>query len=411
MSNNIFKNTIKQVEKAAKIYNLGQSDLEKLKKIENIHKADLEIELDSKKKKKFKAFRIQHNNARGPYKGGLRYHSVVNLEEQSALALWMTIKCAVVNIPFGGAKGGIQVNPKELSKNELEKLTREYLRKFYKFIGPYKDIPAPDIYTDAQIMTWIMDEYSKIIGYQVPAVVTGKPVTLFGSKGRKEAVANGIGSIIKEILKKLNLKDAKKVAIQGFGNVGYNTSVILSNLGFETVAVSDSKGGIYNKKGIDPHVAKSYKDEKGSVSFYPGDKISNEEILELPVDILIPAALEEQITARNADKIKAQLIIELANGPTTLQADEILNKKGIYVIPDILANAGGVVVSYFEWVQNHQQLYWDEKEVHQRLKHIMNKAFTDVYHQRNRYNTDFRTAAYIIAIHRVLDAMKLRGQA
>lgn len=329
-----------------------------------------------------------------------------------ALAAWMTWKCAVVDIPYGGSKGGVICNPKEMSQGELERLSRGYIRAIGRFIGPEKDIPAPDVYTTPQIMAWMMDEYSKLEGYNVPGMITGKPIPLGGSLGRGDATARGGMYILREAAKHigLNLNNAT-VAIQGYGNAGqFAAKLVTEMFDSKIVALSDSKGGIYNEKGLDWKRVLEHKEKTKSVTGFNGSKqISNEELLELEVDVLIPSALENQITEKNADKIKAKIVLELANGPTTPEADKILYKNKVFVIPDFLANAGGVTVSYFEWVQNTYGYYWEEEEVREKLDKKMTKAFKDVLEMVKKYNVDNRTAAYMVSVDRVAEAMKLRG--
>jgi glutamate dehydrogenase (NAD(P)+) len=372
------------------------------------------VKMDDGSVKVFKGFRVQYNDARGPTKGGIRFHPQETLDTVKALAAWMTWKTSVVDIPYGGAKGGVICDPKSMSEAEIERLSRGYIRAIGRFIGPEKDIPAPDVYTTPQIMAWMMDEYSKIVGYNAPGVITGKPLEVGGSLGRGDATARGGMYCLREAAKKIKLDLSKAtVAIQGFGNAGqFAHKLITEMFGSKVVAVSDSKGGIYSEKGLDFEKVLAHKEKTGSVVNFPGTKnITNEELLELKVDVLIPAALENQITAKNADKIKAKIVLELANGPTTPEADEILYKKGILDIPDFLANAGGVTVSYFEWVQNINGYYWTLDEVHQKLDQKMTKAFWDVMDAMEKYKVEPRTAAYIVAVKRVADAVKIRGWA
>ena len=360
---------------------------------------------------RFRGYRVHHNNVRGPYKGGIRFHPEVNLNEVKALASWMTWKCAVVGIPYGGAKGGVVCNPKEMSKNELEQLSRGYIRAIANFIGPEKDIPAPDVYTNPQIMTWMMDEFSKLKGYNVPGVITGKPVGVFGSEGRDEATGNGMAYVTREVLNYLGLKAEDMTAvIQGYGNLGHVVAERYYEMGIKIIAVSDSKGGIYNPDGLQPRDVLAHKKRTGTVVGLKGTKkITNKELLEMKCDILAPCALENVITKENARKIKARIVIEGANGPTTPTADEILHKRGILVVPDILANAGGVTVSYFEWIQNKEGYYWSEEEVNEKLDSILTRAFRSVVEMKEKYRIDMRTAAYVLAVKRVVEAMKLRG--
>ncbi len=369
------------------------------------------VEMDNRQTRLFVGYRVQHNVARGPAKGGIRYHPNVSLDEVKALASWMTWKSAAVNIPFGGAKGGIICDPKRMSKGELERLTRRYTYEILPIIGPEIDVPAPDVYTDSQTMAWIMDTYSMTVGHATPSVVTGKPLSLGGSEGRKEATARGIVAIAEEAckLKKLHLRGAT-VAIQGFGKVGSVACRLFAERKAKVVAVSDSRGGAYNARGIDPLRAGRYKDRTGTVVGMPGtSRITNDDLLALKCDILVPAALENVFTLANADHVKARIIVEAANGPTTPHADEVLRRKGVFVAPDILANAGGVTVSYFEWVQNQQGYSWTEEEVNARLEAIMRRSFGEVVAASQRYHAHFRQAAHVLAISRVVEATRMRG--
>jgi glutamate dehydrogenase (NAD(P)+) len=359
----------------------------------------------------FSGCRVQHWDARGPFKGGIRYHPNVSLDEVTALSMWMTWKCAVVDIPYGGAKGGVCCNPKEMSKGELERMTRRYTSLLFDFIGPYRDVPAPDVYTDSQTMAWIMDTYSQIRGYSVPECVTGKPLSIGGSEGRSEATSLGVVVCAREAAKQtgVNLKGAT-VAVQGYGNVGWNAAKIAYDLGSKIVAVSDSAGGIYSPGGLNPYDVAKHKSKTGSVVNYKGtDNITNKEILETKCDILIPAALESQITKANADKIKAKIVSEGANGPTTPEADKALHEKGIVLVPDILANSGGVATSYFEWVQNLTREHWTLEEVNRKLEGKMVKAFNDVHKIATREKSDMRTAALMLGVGRVAEAIKTLG--
>ena len=359
----------------------------------------------------FTGYRVQHNLGRGPAKGGIRYHQGVTLDEVKALAMWRTWKCAVVGIPYGGGKGGVIVDPKQLSQRELEGLTRRYATEISIIIGPERDIPAPDVNTNSQTMAWIMDTYSMHVGYTVPGVVTGKPIALGGSEGRNEATARGTVFCIVEAARHLNLDLTKAtVAVQGFGNAGSIAARLISEEGSTVVAVSDSTGGIHEPSGLDIAKVVAWKAEHGTVQGFPGaTDVSNAVVLEVACDILIPAALENQITERNAGKIKARIVAEAANGPTTPEADVILFNNGVFQIPDILCNAGGVTVSYFEWVQDLNRDFWDETEVNQKLKGIMVKAFKDVLATSLREGVNMRTAAYLLAVQRVADATAMRG--
>jgi glutamate dehydrogenase (NAD(P)+) len=371
------------------------------------------VRMDNGETRTFTGYRVQHNEARGPVKGGIRYSPFVTLDEVKALAMWMTWKCAVVNLPYGGAKGGVTFDPHQVSIGELERLTRRYAAEISIIIGPDRDIPAPDVGTDAQIMAWIMDTYSMHNGHSVPGVVTGKPISVGGSTGRFEATGRGILFIAQEACRRRGIPlDGARVAIQGFGNVGGVSARLLAQAGAKIVAVSDSRGGIYNEAGLDVDNYYAHRQAGGLLGEHPGSDhthVTNEELLELPVDILIPAALEGQITEQNAGRIKAQMIIEAANGPVTTGADAILAGRGVYVVPDILANAGGVVVSYFEWVQDIQSFFWEETEVNTRLHRIMTNAFNEVAMTAESRQMGLRDGAYVVALQRVVEAMKVRG--
>ena len=369
------------------------------------------FEMDDGSWQVVQGYRVQHDVSRGPAKGGIRFHPQVTLDEVKALAAWMTWKCAVVNLPYGGAKGGIEVDPKKLSNHELERMTRRYTNEIAIIIGPEKDIPAPDVYTDAQVMAWIMDTFTMRQGFASPGVVTGKPISLGGSLGRREATARGCTYAIEEACKHLGKPlQGMTVAIQGYGNAGSIAHDLLHARGAKVIAVSDSKGGVTSSRGLDPKVVQAYKKDAGSVVGLPGaDRIGNNELLELKVDILIPAALENQITEVNAPRIKPRIIAEAANGPTTPDADPILHENGVFLIPDILANAGGVTVSYFEWVQDLANYFWTEEEVNQKLETIMRRSFQDVAAIAEKHHTHNRTAAYMLGVGRVAEATRLRG--
>jgi glutamate dehydrogenase (NAD(P)+) len=361
--------------------------------------------------KVFPGFRVQHNIARGPAKGGIRYHPKVTLDEVKALASWMTWKCATVNIPYGGAKGGVACDPKKMSRGELERMTRRYASEISIIIGPDRDIPAPDVYTDSQTMAWIMDTYSMTIGHSALGVVTGKPVELGGSVGRHEATARGAVFCIREACQVLKrpLKGAS-VAVQGFGNAGAIAARLLHDDGAKVIAVSDSRGGVLSTRGLDPLRLNEHKRETGSlVGFKGAERITNEELLETKCDVLVPAALENQITLKNANRVRARIVAEAANGPTTPGADRILHDRGVFVIPDILCNAGGVTVSYFEWTQDLQGFFWEEQEVNKQLERFMVKAFREVHELAKHHRVDLRTAAYMLAIGRVAQATRVRG--
>ncbi len=402
----------RQLDEAAKIMKLDEATHEILRWPMREFHVRIPVRMDDGSVKVFEGFRVQYNDARGPTKGGIRFHPEETFDTVRALAAWMTWKTAVMDLPLGGAKGGVVCNPKEMSKGELERLSRGYIRALAHYIGPEIDVPAPDVYTDAQVMAWMMDEYSKIVGHNAPGVITGKPIPLGGSAGREDATARGGIYCIREAAKVLGITlNGATTAIQGYGNAGtYAHKLGTELLGLKVVAVSDSKGGIYNPKGLDYEKVLAHKKETGSVINFPGaDNITNEELLELDVDILIPAALENQIGDWNADRIKAKIVAELANGPTTPEADEILFRKGVYVIPDFLCNAGGVTVSYFEQVQNFYLFYWDVEEVHRHLDARMTRAFHSVHETAKKYNVHNRLGAYIVAVSRVVEAMKLRG--
>jgi glutamate dehydrogenase (NAD(P)+) len=369
------------------------------------------VKMDDGSVQVYTGFRIQHNLGRGPAKGGIRYHQNVSLDEVKALAMWMTWKCAVVGIPYGGGKGGVIVDPKKLSQKELEALSRRFFTEIEVLVGPERDIPAPDVNTNAQVMAWFMDTYSMHQGYTVPGVVTGKPISLGGSEGRNEATARGTVYCIVEAARHLGIELNKaKVAIQGFGNAGSIAATLIGEEGATVVAVSDSTGGIHNPNGLDIKRVVGWKKEHGTVQGFPGSKdITNAEVLEVDCDILIPAALENQITERNAGNVKARLIAEAANGPTTPEADRILFKNSKFMIPDILCNAGGVTVSYFEWVQDLNRDHWSERVVNEKLKEIMVRSFSEVLAIARREQIDMRTAAYLLAVQRVADATAMRG--
>jgi glutamate dehydrogenase (NAD(P)+) len=369
------------------------------------------VRMDDGSYKVFTGYRVQHSLTRGPAKGGIRYHQDVTLDEVKALAMWMTWKCATVGIPYGGGKGGVIVDPKQYSITEIERLTRRFAAEIAPIIGPEIDIPAPDVNTNSQTMAWIMDTISMLRGYPIPGLITGKPIAIEGSLGRNEATARGLQYVVREAVKTkgMDLQGAR-VVVQGFGNAGSIAARLLSEDGATILAVSDSRGGIYNSKGIDAVGAIRHKQEHGTLSGFGGaDDISNEELLEIECDILVPAALESVITVKNADRIKTKMIAEAANGPTTPEADRVLFDKGIMVLPDILANAGGVTVSYFEWAQNIQGYYWAEDEVNQKLERVMKRAFLDVHNTAGNHSVNMRTGAYMLAISRVAEVTRLRG--
>ena len=407
----LFQVAVEQFEIAANVLGLDDGMRQILSHCQRELTVNFPVEMDDGSVEVFTGYRVQHNSGPGPTKGGIRYHQSVTLSEVKALAMWMTWKCAVVGLPFGGAKGGVRVNPKLLSQAELQNLTRRYTTEIQPFIGPNQDIPAPDVNTNPQIMAWLMDTYSMNVGYSVPGVTTGKPLVLGGSEGRHEATGRGCVFAIESAARILDLNLAKtRTAVQGFGNAGSVAARLMSELGSAIVAVSDSRGGIYNSAGLDLHAVSAHKSRTGSViGFRDADDVSNEDLLLLPVDILIPAALENQITAENAAQVQATLIAEAANGPTTPEADAILYDRNVFVIPDILANAGGVTVSYFEWVQALQAFPWTEHEVNERLRRIMNRSFDAVFRTSIEYGVHMRTAALVRAIDRVAEFTRLRG--
>jgi glutamate dehydrogenase/leucine dehydrogenase len=410
MATNPFENAQKQLTNAAKVIGLEEDILAQLLEPKRIIEVSIPVKMDDGTIKVFKGFRSQHNDAVGPTKGGIRYHWNVSRDEVKALSLWMTMKCSTVGIPLGGGKGGIICNPKEMSEGELERLSRGYIRLIYRYIGPTQDVPAPDVYTTPQIMAWMMDEYEQLVGHKAPGVITGKPLSVGGSEGRSFSTAQGGVYCIDELNKKMKLGKNPTVAIQGYGNAGSFVAKILHGMGYKIVAVSDSKGGVQNDKGLDPNKVAKHKEKTSSVAgFKDGKPITDEELLSMEVDILIPAALENVITEKNVKNVKAKAIAELANGPTTPEADKVLFKKGVVVIPDILANAGGVTVSYFEQVQNAYNHYWTEEEVLEKLEKIMRESFGKVWENMDKYSIDMRTAAYTVAIERVAAAMRERG--
>jgi len=406
-----FQNAMTQFDQAAKRLRLDPAWLEIIKQPRRSVIVKLPIQMDDGSFKVFTGYRVQHSIIRGPAKGGIRYHPDVTLDEVSALAAWMTWKCAVVGIPFGGGKGGITCDPAKMSKGELERLTRRYTAELIDVLGPESDVPAPDVNTNEQTMAWIMDTYSMHSRHTVTSVVTGKPLGLGGSLGRVEATGRGVLFTIREAAKHLGINmEGATVAVQGFGNVGSVAADLLYDDGCKIIAVSDVKGGIYNRNGIDIKKLLPYVKKTRSVVKFPGTKpISNQELLELECDILVPAALENQITEENAPKIKAKIVAEGANGPVIPQADKILDKNGVFLIPDILCNAGGVTVSYFEWVQDRMGLFWSEEEVNHRMEEIMKKAFADVLEISCAKKVNMRTAAFMLAIKRVLDVFMMRG--
>lgn len=420
MNSSLFLDAVSQLDLAAKYLSIESEVIERLKHPKAAMEVSIPVRMDDGTLKVFKGYRVRYNDSRGPTKGGIRFHPDVTLDEVKALAFWMTIKCAVVGIPLGGGKGGVIVDPKQLSRMEIERLSRGYVEQFADFIGPLTDIPAPDVYTNPMIMGWMMDEYSKIHRQHSPAVMTGKPVSMGGSLGRDDATARGGYYCIKELERARNWQPEKvRVAVQGFGNAGQHIARLLHNDSYKIVAVSDSQGAIYREAGFDvPSLIQAKEQSKRVKAVYcegsvceevEAQQISNEQLLELDVDILIPAALENVITKENADNIVAPVIVELANGPISSAADPILYEKNILVVPDILANAGGVTVSYFEWVQNKNGFYWTLDEVHKRLHAIMEREFAHVYQLMQDKKTSMRTAAYIHGMCRLNEAINAQG--
>lgn len=416
-----FADALNRLDRAGKIADADPEVLERLRHPRSIFQTSIPVRRDDGSLEMFPAYRVQHDNTRGPTKGGIRFHPEVDLDEVQALAFWMTCKCAVVGIPYGGAKGGVSVDPKSLSPLELERLSRGFVQRMADVIGPDRDIPAPDVYTNARIMGWMMDEYSKLQRRHSPAVITGKPIALGGSRGRESATGRGAYLCIRELARKRGWNpETITVAIQGFGNAGQHVGQLLHDDGYKIVAVSDSKGGIHRPEGFDlPSIIQTKNQSRQLKAVYcegsvcqevDARAISNEELLELEVDLLIPAALGDVITADNASRIAADVIVEVANGPLTSEADQIIAERdGTLVLPDILANAGGVTVSYFEWVQNREGFYWDEDEVHRRLEGIMTQSFHEVYDTMEREQIDMRTAAYVVALRRIGEAVEAGG--
>ena len=400
-----------QFDLAAEYLKLDAGVRQILRTPKRMLEVSIPTKMDNGQIKVFTGYRVQHNVARGPAKGGIRYHPNVTLDEVKALATWMTWKTAAVNIPFGGGKGGVICDPKRMSKPELERMTRRYASEILPVIGPEQDIPAPDVYTDAQTMAWIMDTYSMTKGYSTLGVVTGKPVSIGGSEGRKEATARGVLVVVEEAckIKKIPLRGAS-IAIQGFGNAGSLIAKLFAEKKARIIAISDSRGGVTNPRGIDPLKAMRYKERSGTVVGMPGTtRISNDDLLTMKCDILIPAALENVITLNNVEQIKAKMVAEAANGPTTPHADEVLARRGITLLPDILTNAGGVTVSYFEWVQDLQSFFWSEAEVNAKLESVMRRAFLEAYEMTRKHRTHMRTGTYVLAVGRVADATLVRG--
>ena len=408
---NVWGMAQRQLDEVALLIGLNESIHSYLRQPKRVLEVSIPARMDDGSFRVFTGYRVQHNMSRGPGKGGIRFHPDVSLDEVKALAMWMTWKCALVNIPFGGAKGGVICDPKHMSMQELENLTRRFTTEISIIIGPEKDIPAPDVYTTPQIMAWIMDTFSMQHGYSIPGVVTGKPISIGGSLGRDKATARGCLYVVDEAMNTLGKRpEGATVAIQGFGNAGMYAAQLMEARGYKIVAVSDSQGGVANDQGLDARGLSAHKLETGSVvGFKGGERIDNRAVLEYNCDVLVPAALEKVITAENAPRINAKIVAEAANGPTVPEADDILFERGVMVLPDILANAGGVTVSYFEWVQDLQANFWEEDEINERLKRKMTRAFREAYEQSQRHNVSMRKGAYCVAVDRVAEATKLRG--
>lgn len=401
----------KQVRWAVTELGLPDAVYEILKQPLRVLEVSIPVVMDDGSVRVFTGFRSQHNDALGPTKGGLRFFTEVSVDEVKALSMWMTFKCAVLGLPYGGGKGAIICNPKELSRRELEELSRGYIRNVSQIVGPEKDIPAPDVYTNPQIMAWMVDEFSRMRERNAFGLMTGKPLILGGSAGRNEATGRGCVTCAVEACKRLGIElEGARVVVEGYGNAGSVAARLIHDMGAKVVAVNDSKGGVYRAEGLDPRAVLEHKQKTGSVVGFPGSEpVSNEELLQLECEILIPAALENQITAKVAEGVKAAVVSEAANGPTTPEADEILAEKGVFVIPDILASAGGVTVSYFEWVQNIMNYYWTEEEVNEKLRVMMARAFDAVYKMHKARDVTMRRAAFMVAVNRVAEAMKVRG--
>ncbi|HVB73187.1 MAG TPA: Glu/Leu/Phe/Val dehydrogenase [Ktedonobacteraceae bacterium] len=408
---NPYHMAVQQFEAAAEKLHLSEDMREILRKPKRELAVNFPVRMDNGRIRTYTGYRVQHNVNRGPAKGGIRYSPEVTLDEVKALAMWMTWKCAVVGIPFGGAKGGVICDPKGMSPAELERLTRRYATEISMIIGPHSDIPAPDVNTNSQVMAWIMDTYSMHEGYSIPAVVTGKPLSIGGSEGRNDATATGVLFVTRQAARHIGMPlRGARVSIQGFGNAGSIAARLFHNEGSKVVAVSDTRGGIYNESGLDPAAVLRFKQERGSVVGFPGAQVVGvHDVLEVPCDVLIPAATEGVITKANAGRVQARIVAEAANGPTTPEADAILLKKDTLVIPDILANAGGVTVSYFEWVQDLQSFFWGVEEITQKLEVIMNRAYTAVAEKADQFSCDLRLAANMLAISRVAEATQIRG--
>jgi glutamate dehydrogenase (NAD(P)+) len=406
----MYRVAVGQLDQTARLMNLDENIWERLRTPQRAHVVSFPFRRDDYQNvETVFGYRVQHLLTMGPTKGGIRYDEGVDLGEVTALSIWMSWKCAIMGLPFGGAKGGVRINPRALSRNELQRITRRYTSEIIEVIGPDRDIPAPDLGTDEQVMAWIMDTYSQQKGYAVPGVVTGKPIEIGGTHGRREATGRGVVACMVEACRRLSLS-SERVAVQGFGNVGRATARIAAHLGSRVVAVSDVKSGIYDENGLDLAAVEQWVQKTGYLEGFPGaDAVTNAELLELPCDVLIPAAIENQIRAENADRLRCRLVVEGANGPTTLEGDAILRQRGIPVVPDILANAGGVTVSYFEWLQGSQHVFWTEEEVNNKLIQLMQRACREVYDSAEKRSVDLRTAALMLGIGRIAEAKRRRG--
>jgi len=413
MTDNLFDRALERLDEAARFLNVDPDVIEKLKYPQETTKARLVVRMDDGSRRSFLAWRCRYDDTRGPTKGGIRYHPDASAEEAETLAFWMTFKCAVMNLPYGGGKGAVKVDPRKLSKAELERLSRSYMQAFARVVGPERDIPAPDVYTNAMIMGWMADEYNKIVDRNEPGVITGKPIALGGSLGRNDATARGGFYLVRHLATEMGLNGPARVVIQGFGNAGQYMAELMASDGHKIIAVSDSEGAVYDENGLDVAALIKAKTAGQRVSAFAAEHglkaISGDELLEIESDVLVPAALEDMIHKGNADKIKTRVIVELANGPITPEADDILNKKGIIVLPDILANAGGVTVSYFEWVQNRQGYAWDLEEIHARLLKIVEREGRAIWNIAEKNKTSVRTAAYVHALSRLAEAIEAHG--
>ena len=407
---NLFTSTQEVIQEALNRLGYDETMYDLLKEPLRMLQVRIPVKMDDGVTKVFTGYRAQHNDAVGPTKGGIRFHPMVTVEEVKALSMWMTLKCGIVDLPYGGGKGGIVCDPRQMSMGELERLSRGYVRAISQFVGPTKDIPAPDVFTNAQIMAWMMDEYSRMDEFNSPGFITGKPIVLGGSQGRDRATAQGVTIVIKEAAKKrgIDIKNAR-IVIQGFGNAGSFLAKFMNDMGAKVIGISDAYGALHDPNGLDIDYLLDRRDSFGTVTTLFDNTISNQELLELDCDILVPAAIENQITAENAHNIKANIVVEAANGPTTAEATKILSDRGVLLVPDVLASAGGVTVSYFEWVQNNQGYYWSEEEVEEKLEKILVKSFNNVYELAHSRRVDMRLAAYMVGVRKMAEASRFRG--